>query len=314
MAGPKTGTNRPASNSRPKRKVGISAAPVVDADGTLIGIVSEADLMYRAEIGTVPGKSWLQRLLADDAVLARDYIRSHSHRVADVMTKNVVTAEERASLGEIAALMQRHRVKRIPILRGGKLVGIVSRASLLQGLRAREPSALEDPAADETLRTAVAAEDHQEVADHLGLPLVVQVHHAPGREQVEGHLHHPDRAFDQGLTRGNHGFGTLAIFIAVDDEVDAERRGFTRLLHDARRESGSRTQRDHVVVDARARAAPECHERFLREVAQRQRALLRKPVQGRVPGMHDQRQWIDEQAVRHQFRWQRALADDAHIQ
>ncbi|NDH64417.1 MAG: CBS domain-containing protein, partial [Alphaproteobacteria bacterium] len=80
---------------------GISAAPVVDADGTLIGIVSEADLMYRAEIGTVPGKSWLQRLLADDAVLARDYIRSHSHRVADVMTKNVVTAEERASLGEI---------------------------------------------------------------------------------------------------------------------------------------------------------------------------------------------------------------------
>ena len=137
---------------------GISAAPVVDADGTLIGIVSEADLMYRAEIGTVPGKSWLQRLLADDAVLARDYIRSHSHRVADVMTKNVVTADERASLGEIAALMQRHRVKRIPILRGGKLVGIVSRASLLQGLLAREPSALEDPAADETLRTAVAAD------------------------------------------------------------------------------------------------------------------------------------------------------------
>ena len=82
---------------------GVSAAPVVDADGSMIGIVSEADLMYRTEIGTVPGKSWLQRLLADDAKMARDYIRSHSHRVADVMTKNVVTAEEATPLRDIAA-------------------------------------------------------------------------------------------------------------------------------------------------------------------------------------------------------------------
>ena len=93
---------------------GISAAPVVDADGRMIGIVSEADLMYRTEIGTVPGKSWLQRLVADDAMLARDYIRSHSHRVADVMTKEVVTADEATPLRDIAALMQRHRLKRAP--------------------------------------------------------------------------------------------------------------------------------------------------------------------------------------------------------
>jgi CBS domain-containing protein len=137
---------------------GISAAPVVDADGTMIGIVSEADLMYRTEIGTMPGKSWLQRLLADNAVLARDYIRSHSHRVADVMTKNVVTADERTPLADIATLMQRHRVKRVPILRDGKVVGIVSRANLLQGLLARELVPSEDLAADETLRTSVAAE------------------------------------------------------------------------------------------------------------------------------------------------------------
>src|SRR5271170_6258508 len=83
---------------------GVSAVPVVDADGRMIGIVSEADLMYRTEIGTVPGKSWLQRLLADNVMLARDYIRSHSHRVADVMTKNVVTAGEETSLSDIAAL------------------------------------------------------------------------------------------------------------------------------------------------------------------------------------------------------------------
>src|SRR5215468_1799382 len=71
---------------------GISAAPVVDADGRMIGIVSEADLMNRPETGTVPAKSWLQQLLSDSSELARDYIRSHSHHAADVMTRDVVTA------------------------------------------------------------------------------------------------------------------------------------------------------------------------------------------------------------------------------
>jgi len=137
---------------------GISAAPVVDVDGTLIGIVSEADLMYRSEIGTAPGKSWLQRLLSDDAVLANDYIRAHSHRVADVMTKNLVTADEGATLGEIATLMQRHRVKRIPIVRDGKVVGIVSRANLLHGLLAREPASSEDPTGNEKVRSLVTSE------------------------------------------------------------------------------------------------------------------------------------------------------------
>jgi CBS domain-containing protein len=137
---------------------GVSAAPVVDSDGKMVGIVSEADLMYRPEIGTVPGKSWLQRLLSDDPTKARGYIRCYSHRVADVMTKNVVTADQRTPLRDIAALMQRHRVKRIPILRDGKIVGIVSRANLLQGLLARELSPCEDIAADETIRCSVTAE------------------------------------------------------------------------------------------------------------------------------------------------------------
>jgi CBS domain-containing protein len=137
---------------------GISAAPVVDADGKMIGIVSEADLMYRTEIGTVPGKSWLQRLLAGDAAMARDYIRAHAHRVADVMTKNVVTVDDRSSLEDVAALMQRHRVKRVPVLCEGMLVGIVSRANLLQGLLVRELSYTEDPGSDNELRSVVMAE------------------------------------------------------------------------------------------------------------------------------------------------------------
>ncbi len=136
----------------------ISAAPVVDPDGKLIGLVSEADLMNRPEIGTVPSKSWLQRLLADDTVLARDYVRSHSHHVADVMTKDVITAEERTELVDIAALMQRHHIKRVPIVRDGKVVGIVSRANLLQGLLARESQPAEGLTGDETVRAKVSAE------------------------------------------------------------------------------------------------------------------------------------------------------------
>jgi CBS domain-containing protein len=136
----------------------ISAAPVVDADGKLIGIVSEADLMNRPESGTVPAKSWLQRLLAPETVLARDYVRSHSHHVADVMTRDVVTAQERTDLREIAGLMQSRAIKRVPIVRDGKVVGIVSRANLLQGLLARDTRPSECTAPDDALRDLVNEE------------------------------------------------------------------------------------------------------------------------------------------------------------
>ena len=135
----------------------VSAAPVVDADGRMLGIVSEADLLNRPEIGTVPSRSWLQRLLTDEAILARDYLRSHSHRVADVMTRKVVAIDERTDLKDVAALMQKHRIKRVPVVRDGKVVGIVFRANLLQGLLAREPQPAAAHASDDTLRGQVVA-------------------------------------------------------------------------------------------------------------------------------------------------------------
>lgn len=136
----------------------ISAAPVVDADGKMIGIVSEADLMNRPESGTVPARSWLQRLLAPETVLARDYLRSHSHHVADVMTRDVVTADEETDLKEIAGLMQRKGIKRVPIVRDGRVVGIVSRANLLQGLLATDARPAECTASDDKLRVRVNEE------------------------------------------------------------------------------------------------------------------------------------------------------------
>ena len=134
----------------------ISAAPVIDPDGRMVGIVSEADLMNRPEAGTMPAKSWLERLLADEARLARDYVRSHSHHVADVMTRKVVTADERTPLQEIAALMQRNGIKRLPVVRDGKVIGIVSRANLLQGLLAREPYRATSLPGDDEVRAEVS--------------------------------------------------------------------------------------------------------------------------------------------------------------
>ena len=133
----------------------VSAVPVLDSTATIVGIVSEADLIRRAEIGTAPHKSWLLRMLADDFTTASEYVHSHSRRVKDVMTKAVITTTEDATLGEVAELMAKHNVKRIPVVRDGTLAGIVSRSNLLQALMWREPKTVESGQPDEELRHQV---------------------------------------------------------------------------------------------------------------------------------------------------------------
>jgi CBS domain-containing protein len=134
----------------------ISALPIVDDQGLVIGIVSEADLIRRAEISTTPHKSWLHRLFADNATRAARYVRSHSRHVKDVMTKTVVTVGEDATLAEIAELMAKHGIKRVPVVRDDLLVGMVSRANLLQALISREPNSDESHLTDEQLRRDVS--------------------------------------------------------------------------------------------------------------------------------------------------------------
>lgn len=134
---------------------GVSALPVVDGTGRIVGIVSEADLMRRAEIGTEPRKSWLQRFFADDATTAAEYVSFHARRVTDVMTKPVVTVREDTPLGEVADLMAKHKVKRVPVLRGDVAVGVVSRSNLLQALLSREPEATASRSSDDEIRREV---------------------------------------------------------------------------------------------------------------------------------------------------------------
>lgn len=129
----------------------ISAVPVVDDAGNVVGIVSEGDLIRRTELGTADRKrSWWLRLLTGNATLASEYVKSHATRVRDVMTKKVISVQEDTALSEIAALLEKHRIKRVPVLRDGRLVGIVSRANLIQGLAAGKiepkPADLDDSA------------------------------------------------------------------------------------------------------------------------------------------------------------------------
>ena len=135
----------------------VSALPVVDGAGRMVGILSEADLMHRAEIGTEPRKGWLQRLLADSANSAHEYVTLHSRRVRDVMTRQVVTVGEQTPLSEVAALMDHHKIKRVPVMRGDTVVGVVSRGNLLRALLSRDPQQPASTPSDEALRRAVEA-------------------------------------------------------------------------------------------------------------------------------------------------------------
>lgn len=137
----------------------ISAVPVLDDLGAVIGIVSEGDLIHRVEAGTERHYSWWLSFLSDKDALAHDFLKSHAVRAADVMTKRVITATPDLPLGEVASLLEKHRIKRVPIVENGKLVGIVSRANLLQALAAlRRDIPVEFRVEDLDLRERVLSE------------------------------------------------------------------------------------------------------------------------------------------------------------
>ena len=109
----------------------ISGLPVIGRKGKLVGIVTESDFLHRPEIGTERKRSsWLDALFGP-AAAAHDYVRSRGLQVQDVMTRDLVTVAENALLDEAVRIMEAHGVKRLPVMRRGKLVGIVSRADLM---------------------------------------------------------------------------------------------------------------------------------------------------------------------------------------
>jgi CBS domain-containing protein len=112
----------------------ISGLPVVDADGQLVGMVTEGDFLRRGELGTKRQRPrWLEFLLGPGR-LATEYVQSSGQKVSQVMTPEPKTITPETPLEEVVGLMERHRIKRLPVVQDGKLVGIVSRANLLHAL------------------------------------------------------------------------------------------------------------------------------------------------------------------------------------
>jgi len=112
----------------------ISAVPVVNKKGVLVGIVSEGDLIHRVEAGTERHRSWWLDLLTGRETLAHEFVMSHARKAVDVMTRPVISVTPDTPLGEVASLLEKHRIKRVPVAVNGKVIGIVSRANLIQAL------------------------------------------------------------------------------------------------------------------------------------------------------------------------------------
>jgi CBS domain-containing protein len=146
----------------------ISAAPVVDSEQGLVGIISEGDLLHRVEAGTERHRSrWLAGFIEADT-LAAEYVKAHGRKVADVMTRSVITAAPDTPLHEVATLMEQNAIKRVPILDKGELVGIVSRANLLQAV-ASARRLLDISPSDKTIRERILSSLKAEPWAHISL-------------------------------------------------------------------------------------------------------------------------------------------------
>src|SRR5690242_8922694 len=110
----------------------ISGLPVVDSAGVVVGIVTEGDLLHRVEAGTDPRRpKWLS-LLMSPGKLAAEYAHVHGRKIGEVMRRDVITTSASASLSEVVGTMEKHAVKRLPVVREGRLIGMISRADLLK--------------------------------------------------------------------------------------------------------------------------------------------------------------------------------------
>jgi CBS domain-containing protein len=136
----------------------ISGLPVVDKTGKLAGIVTEGDLLRRVETGTERKRPHWLEFLVGPGKLAEEYTRAHARKVSEVMTADPLTVSEETSLEDVVRLMEKRRIKRVPVVRGQEIVGIVSRANLLHALAgvAREIKPTE--ASDQTIREQLLAE------------------------------------------------------------------------------------------------------------------------------------------------------------
>jgi len=187
----------------------ISGLPVIDKEGGLMGIVTEGDFLRRSEIGTQRQRSkWLEFIVGPGR-LAQEYVHTSGRKVEEIMTPDPRFVGEDDSLETVVEMMQRCRVKRLPVMRKGRLVGIVSRANLMQALATLDREAPQSAGPDWSIRGAILAElGKQRWAPHVNVVvrngvaelwgaimdererrgLIVLVENVPGVKQVHDHL------------------------------------------------------------------------------------------------------------------------------
>jgi CBS-domain-containing membrane protein len=152
----------------------VSGLPVVDAAGKLVGVVSEGDFIRRSEIGTQRKRGrWLKFLLGTGAA-ATDYVRENGRRVSEVMTSDPITIAEDTTLEEIVKAMETNHVKRLPVIKDGKLVGIVSRANLLQAVAGLARDVPDPTADDDHIRRRIIAAIEKNDWSPMGLNVIVR--------------------------------------------------------------------------------------------------------------------------------------------
>lgn len=136
----------------------ISGLPVVDRKGKLVGIVSEGDFLRRSEIGTKRTRPrWIEFILGPGRI-AEEYVKINSRKVADVMSHEVRTVAPDDSLAAVVDLMERYRIKRVPVLQGENVVGIVTRANLLHAMASFIGEIAPSPTGDSAIREQFLAE------------------------------------------------------------------------------------------------------------------------------------------------------------
>src|ERR1700726_2616447 len=151
----------------------ISGLPVVDKAGKLVGIVSQGDFIRRAEIGTQRKRGrWLKFLLGPGKV-ASDFVHERGRKVGEIMTLAPCTVTEDATLEDVVQLMEQKNVKRLPVLRGDQLVGIVTRSNLLQAVAELAREVLDPTADDDHMRNHIIASIEKADWGPLGLGVIV---------------------------------------------------------------------------------------------------------------------------------------------
>jgi CBS domain-containing protein len=138
----------------------VSGLPVVEEGGRLVGLLTEGDLLHRAETGTDTVRmGWLKAIIARGR-MAEQYVHTHGRRVQDAMTRDVLTVGEASSLDDVIRIMESRRVRRVPVVEGGLLVGIVSRSDLVRALGAAldRARAAEPGQGDDAMREGILAE------------------------------------------------------------------------------------------------------------------------------------------------------------